>query len=93
MHHCSGAKLGEYLVQSRCIADICLIEVIARRAVHIGQRLQIAGIGELVEVGDLVICVLDQVADNCRSNEAGTAGDKNSHQSLLPMHGGHFYSM
>ncbi|MCY1398211.1 hypothetical protein D9M71_132370 [compost metagenome] len=74
VHHRSGAELGEYLVQSRYIADICLIEVIARRAVHIGQRLQVAGIGELVDVGDLVIGILDQVTNHRRSDEAGSAG-------------------
>ncbi|MCY1536252.1 hypothetical protein D9M68_717000 [compost metagenome] len=76
VHHCCGAELGKHLVQRGCITNIHLVEAIAGRAIYIGQRLQIAGIGEFVEVGDLVIGVLDQVTNHCRSDEAGAAGDE-----------------
>ncbi|MNE91597.1 hypothetical protein D3C80_1892300 [compost metagenome] len=78
VHHRSGAELGEHLVQSGCIADIHMVEAVPGRAVHVGQRLQIAGIGELVEVGDLVSGVLDQVANHCGSNKTGATRNENA---------------
>ncbi|MCY1429113.1 hypothetical protein D9M71_450170 [compost metagenome] len=75
MHHSSGAELGKHLVQGCGIADIHLVEAVAGRAGYIGQRFQIAGIGERVEVGDFVIGALDKVANHRRSDEAGAASD------------------
>ena len=75
VHHRSRAELPKYLVQASSVADIDLVEPIARRLRDRAQRLEIAGISELVEVGDLVRRAVDQVPDHCRADETGSASN------------------
>ncbi|MNG22499.1 hypothetical protein D3C84_1069860 [compost metagenome] len=73
-------ELGERLRHLGLVADIGTEEPVARVARHAGQGFQIAGIGQLVQVEDLVFAVVQQVADQCRADEAGAAGDQNAHE-------------
>jgi len=61
------------------IGDIGLKELIAVAAVDFGQRLEIAGVGQLVQIEDAVPGVLDQMADQSRADESGSAGYENAH--------------
>ena len=61
------------------IGDIGLKELIAVAAVDFCQRLEIAGVGQLVQIEDAVPGVLDQMADQSRADESGSAGYENAH--------------
>ncbi|MNF06536.1 hypothetical protein D3C80_2065050 [compost metagenome] len=43
------------------------------------QRLEVAGVGQLVEVEHFVLGVADQVTDQRRADEASAAGDEYAH--------------
>ncbi|MNG31492.1 hypothetical protein D3C84_1173100 [compost metagenome] len=80
MHHRYRLKLGKHRIECSTVTDIHLIEAIAWRGGCRAQRLQVAGIGEFVEVGDLCGSVVDQVANYSRADKASAAGNKNAHQ-------------
>lgn len=65
------------------IGDVGLQELTTIAALHLCQRLQIAGIGQLVQVEDAVRGVVDEVTDQCRADESGSAGDGNYHRNFL----------
>src|SRR5690606_17575914 len=69
------------------IGNIGLNEAIPWACIDLGQRFQIAGIGQLVEVEHLVLGVLNQMADQRRSDEAGSAGNKNAHLLIASLLG------
>ena len=46
---------------------------------HAHQRVEVASIGQLVEVDDLVVRVAEQVPDQGRANKTGAAGDDELH--------------
>jgi hypothetical protein len=47
---------------------------------HRRQIFRVAAVRELVEDHDVVACMsIERIADECRPNEAGSAGDENAH--------------
>ncbi|MNN65112.1 hypothetical protein D3C81_1805920 [compost metagenome] len=67
------------------IADVGLHELIASVGGNAAQRLQIAGVGQLVQVEHFMFGVPDQMANQRRTDKAGTAGDENAHgEGLFP---------
>ena len=64
------------LVESVEVADVHLHELIVRLVFNILQVGQVAGVGQLVEVDDVVVGIfIDKEAYNVRANEACTASD------------------
>jgi len=74
VHHRIRTEFGEDLVQGSRVADIDLVKLVARRVRDRGKRFEIAGISELVDVGDVVRRNVDQVPDHGRADKAGAAG-------------------
>ncbi|GIW99730.1 MAG: hypothetical protein KatS3mg111_3063 [Pirellulaceae bacterium] len=54
-----------------------LSELVLRMIGDVGQRVQVAGIGQLVDVQDRVALV-DQVADQVRADKTGSPGDQDA---------------
>ena len=61
------------------VDDVGLDEFVTTVVGDAGQGLQIAGIGQFVEVKYLVVSVANQMANQCGANETGTTGDENTH--------------
>jgi len=51
----------------------------ARIAVQAGEILQVAGVGQLIEVDDRFIRLAQPVEDEISADETGTTGDENAH--------------
>ena len=79
MQHRVGLDLVEDLVDRGAVANVDLEMGVAVAGAGFGQRLEVAGIGELVDVGDLPVGVADDVADDRRPDEPRAAGDQKLH--------------
>jgi bifunctional N-acetylglucosamine-1-phosphate-uridyltransferase/glucosamine-1-phosphate-acetyltransferase GlmU-like protein len=67
------------------VANIHLLETITRILGDLQQRLQIARIGQLVEIDDLVSGIVQKVANDGGADESGSTGDENSGHQMLPL--------
>ena len=76
IHHRVGLVLLEQLAQRRAIADALLLERVMRIGRGAGQRIEIGGIGQLVDIDDARMGVSQQMPDHRRADEAGAAGDE-----------------
>jgi hypothetical protein len=64
-------------LQQGGILNVALYEGVVRAAFYVAQVLQVAGIGELVEVHDAVVRIaLHKQPHHMRADEPGTSGDK-----------------
>jgi len=74
-----GARLlfGEQFADQGAVADVALDEDVALVAVQAGEVLQVAGVGEFVEIEDRLVVLSQPVEDEVRADEAGAAGDEN----------------
>lgn len=64
---------GEHRIE---VADVFLHERVVGLVLDVVQVSQVAGVGQLVEVDDVVVGVLvDEQADYMAADETGTAGD------------------
>ena len=80
VHHGVGGVLDEDLGDPVDVADVGLLEA---QPGAVGDRLggAVGGrVGHLVDVDDLVVGVVDQVADDGGADEALAAGDENLHR-------------
>ncbi|MNO56927.1 hypothetical protein D3C76_474500 [compost metagenome] len=82
VHDGIGLEARKHGTDRGLIDDIGLDELIAGVGRDTSQRFQVAGIRQLVEVEHFVFGVVDQMAYQCRTNEASTAGNKNAHRDL-----------
>ena len=65
------------LIDKRCIHDVTFHKVIIGFLVHIRQILQIAGIGQFVQIINLIIRIfVHKKADDMRADETGAASDQ-----------------
>ena len=62
-------------IDRRAVANIDPHKAVARIANDVGQALEVAGVGQHVEVDHVVVRVLDQEAAEVGADEAGAAGD------------------
>ncbi len=67
--------LGQQAGYQRAVTDVTLHKHVVRVAVQAGQRLQVAGVGEHIEVDDLDTAG-DGLENEVTANESGAAGDK-----------------
>src|SRR5262249_14828643 len=82
VHDRVGVKIRENVGDGRMIADIGLAEMITRMALNRSERGKIASIGQLVDDKHLVVGVSDKMSDQCRPDEARSAGDNDLHASI-----------
>jgi len=82
-----GLELGDRARHRLCIADVALNEAVTVRACHALDRRQRAGIGQLVKVQDLMVGVLNQVANEGRAYEAGPASNEDAYGPVLQASG------
>ena len=76
VHHGIGLVLCEYAVMLGAVANIHLLKSIARIIGYLGQRFQIAGISQLIDIDDVILGVLENMTENGRADKARAAGNK-----------------
>jgi len=76
VHDHVGAVLGEHRVHRGRFGDVRPHERVALVLLDVGQVLEVAGVGQCVDVDDLVVAAEQQHAHEVRADEAGTAGDE-----------------
>lgn len=79
VHDGAGLVLREDALERGTVADVGVFKGVTRGAGHGGEGLEVAGVGEFVEVDDALAGVLDQVADKGGADKAGAAGDEEGH--------------
>ena len=79
VHDRVGLEAREHGADGGLVDDIGLDELIAAVGRDAGQRFQIAGVGEFVQVEHFVLGVLNQVTDQSRTDKTGAAGNENAH--------------
>jgi len=84
VHDGVGAMLLEDAGDLRGVANVDLLEVMARVVARLGQRGEVAGIRQLVDVHDLDVGLADQLADDRRTDETGAPGQQDLHRLGLP---------
>ena len=72
----AGLVLGEQLGDEVEVADVALDEDVARVALERGEVLEVAGVGQRVEVDDGLVGMGQPVEDEIAADEAGAAGDE-----------------
>ncbi len=84
VQHRAHFVLGQKARHQGGIADIAVHEHMACVALQARPVLEVAGIGQLVEVDDGLVLMCKPVEDEVRPDEAGAAGYKNSHVCCFP---------
>lgn len=77
MHHRIRLVQGKHPIQLGTVADIHLLKRITLACRYIGQRFQIASIGEFIEIDNGILGITDDMAHNCRADKACTTGNEN----------------
>ncbi|MNP12715.1 hypothetical protein D3C76_1049640 [compost metagenome] len=81
VHDRMGLEARQCGTDRLAFGDIGLEELVARVAGCRCQGFEVAGVGQFVEVENLMLGVVQQMANERRANEAGSAGDQESHVS------------
>ena len=76
VHNSARLVLGEDFVDEDAIADIPSNKDVARIGLKRSEILQVAGVGELVEIDDGCGLRLDPVENEVGADKTGTAGDE-----------------
>ena len=79
VQHCADRVSAQQAPDQRAVADIAVHEVVARVARNACKIVQVAGIGQLVEVDDRLVMLRQPVEHEVGTNEAGTTGHKDGH--------------
>ena len=69
----------EQLVDERAITDIAADENVSRVIMEAREVLEVASVGEFVEVDDWSADIGDPVENEVATDEPGAAGDKDGH--------------
>ena len=77
--------LCKHTVKFGAIANVHLLKGVARAVGYIGQRFEIARIGQFVKVDDGILGILDDMADDCRTDKARAAGNEDFHISIISL--------
>ncbi|CWM83644.1 Uncharacterised protein [Neisseria meningitidis] len=76
VHHGIRLVLCEYAVEFGAVANVHLLKSVAGIIGNVGQRFEIARVGQFVEVDDGILGVLNDMADNGRADKARAAGNE-----------------
>jgi hypothetical protein len=79
VHDRVGSEARQHLAHRGLIDDVLLHELVASVGDYALQRFEVACVGQFVEVQYVMIGVVDQMADQRRTDKAGATGDKYSH--------------
>ncbi|MCY1413779.1 hypothetical protein D9M71_292160 [compost metagenome] len=79
VHDHLGLEALQHSADGSLVGDVGLDELVTRIRGNADQRFQIAGVCQLVQVEHFMFGVPDQVTDQGRADEAGTAGNENAH--------------
>lgn len=82
MHDGIGLVLGKDVAHGFGIAEVALLKLVARVAVDGGEGLEVTGVGELVEVDELMRGRLQQVVDEVGADKASSASNENFHSPI-----------
>lgn len=80
VEHCTRAVLGQQTLHKRAVTDITVHENMLRVALQADQALQVAGVGQLVQVDDGFAGLAYPIQHEIRANEAGGAGYQDCHR-------------
>ncbi len=80
VHHRVGLVLLENAADLVGVANIDVLEVIAGAVAGLGERFEVAGVGQLVDVDDLVVGFADQLPDHGGPDETGASCQQNLHE-------------
>jgi len=61
-------------MQLRAIADIHLLKGVTVICCDIGQQLMVTRVSELIEVDHRILGIMDDTADNSRTDKTGSTG-------------------
>ena len=78
VHHVRRFELGEHAVKLVFVADVDLLKLEPGRLRDRCEVFKIACVGELVHHANKIRRVVDDVPDNCRTDEPGSAGDSDA---------------
>lgn len=76
VHNGTGFVLGQQAIEQRAVADVALHEDVVRVALERREGLEVARIGQLVEVHDGLVALRDPVEHEIGANEACAAGNQ-----------------
>ena len=76
MHDGIGPVLGKHAVKFGTIANVHLLKGVTRVVGYVGQRFEIARVGQFIEVDDGILSIFDDMADDCRADKARAAGNE-----------------
>ena len=71
-----GLVLGQQPVHQCPVADIALDEDVAGMPGHVGQRVEVSGVGQLIEVDQSHGLLGEPLPDEATPDEPGAAGDE-----------------
>jgi len=78
VHHGRRLMLAEHPSDFGRITDVHLFKAITRIIRHRSERLQIARVGQLVEIDHAAIGIVDELTNDGGADEARAAGDEDS---------------
>ena len=87
VNHGVRVEIGKHAIDRRAIANVRLHETVAVVAGDLAQRIEIAGISELVDVADVVLGLADQESADGRTDETCPSGHDDAHIISGPMIG------
>jgi hypothetical protein len=79
VHHRPRAVFRQQAVDQRAVPDVALHEGVPGVALQGGQVLEVARVGQGVEVDDGLIGLAQPVQHEVAADEAGAAGDQDRH--------------
>ena len=71
-----GAVLGEQAGDQRAVTDAAVDEAVLGAVGDGRQRVDVAGVGQRIEVDDALAAARERVEDEIATDEAGAAGDQ-----------------
>ncbi|MNY12072.1 hypothetical protein D3C86_1451370 [compost metagenome] len=74
MHDGVRLMLAQHPIHLLTVTDIDTFERVTRVLADFGQRLEVTGVSQLVDVNNRVGGVGDDMANDCRADKPGTAG-------------------
>ncbi len=83
MHHRPRAMLGQQGVHPRPVADVAAHEDMARIALKRGKIIQVAGIGQIVQIDHRLASFPQPVKNKVGADKTGTASDEDHDLSFL----------
>ena len=78
----SRPVFGQKAVDQGTVADIALHKQVVRVALYAGERLQVARIGELVQIDHRVLACGQPVEHKIAADETGAAGHEDCHENV-----------